>query len=291
MEDGLGGFLKSRRARVTPESAGLPGGSRRRVPGLRREELAQLAGISVEYYQRLEQGRSQRPSPEVLNALARALSLDDVERAHLETLAAVPDHDPPVRAEAAVRPELERLLALMDRVPAMVITDRFDVLAANTLASRLFADALAGDGNLARYLYLDPAARDFYVHWDEIAATTAAQLRLVSGRHPRDRELAGLIADLSRESAEFRALWAAGDVDIRTSGGKDLRHPALGVLTLHYENFDAPGDPRQRLVTFTPAADTAAEAALQLLRTWAGTETETGTEGYAGVSMTGSPPR
>jgi transcriptional regulator with XRE-family HTH domain len=267
MDDGLGGFLKSRRARVTPESVGLPGGSRRRVPGLRREELAQLAGISVEYYQRLEQGRSQRPSPEVLNALARALSLDEVERAHLETLAD-PHRDEPGHAEAAVRPELERLLALMDRVPAMVINDRFDVLATNALAARLFADVLAGDRNLARHLFLDPAARDFYVTWQEVAAATAAQLRLVSGRHPRDRELARLIEDLSHGSEEFRALWAGGDVELRTSGVKDLRHPALGVLTLHYENFEAPGDPRCRLVTLTPTADTATEAALQLLRTW-----------------------
>ena len=274
---------------MTPESVGLPGGSRRRVPGLRREELAQLAGISVEYYQRLEQGRSQRPSPEVLNALARALSLDEVERAHLETLAIGPDHDSPAHAETRVRPELERLLALMDRVPAMVINDRFDVLAANALAARLFADVLAEEGNLARYLFLDPAARDFYVTWEEVAAATAAQLRLVSGRHPRDRELAGLVADLSGDSAEFRALWAGGDVELRTSGVKDLRHPALGVLTLHYENFDAPGDPRQRLVTLTPAAHTATEAALQLLRTWAWADGSPAQDVLQAPAQTGAP--
>ncbi|MFB4298655.1 helix-turn-helix domain-containing protein [Actinomadura sp. NTSP31] len=280
MGDGLGGFLKSRRARVAPESAGLPVGTRRRVPGLRREELAQLAGISVEYYQRLEQGRSHRPSPEVLNALARALSLDDVERAHLETLAHPPLDGPPGRGATAepagngVRPETERLLALMDRVPAMVINDRFDVLAANPLAVRLFGDVLAGrpaggGRNLARYLFLDSAARDFYVAWDEIAAVTAAQLRLVSARHPGDRDLAGLIGELREGGAEFEGLWAAGDVELRTSGVKDLRHPALGVITVNYENFEMPGDPRCRMVTLAPVPDGASEIALQLLSTWA----------------------
>ncbi|MDL4813425.1 helix-turn-helix domain-containing protein [Actinomadura opuntiae] len=272
MGDGLGSFLKSRRARLAPESVGLPGGARRRVPGLRREELAQLAGISVEYYQRLEQGRSHRPSPEVLDALARALSLDEVERAHLEALAHPRRTGPAARPdEDGARPELQRLLALMDRVPAMIINDRFDVPAANPLAARLFAGALAGQDaagrNLARYLFLDPAARDFYVTWDEVAAATAAQLRLVSARHPGDHALAGLIDELHAGSARFRELWAAGDVQLRTFGVKNLRHPALGVLAFHYENFGVPGDPRRRMVTLTPV-EGATEAALQLLSTW-----------------------
>ncbi|GAA2121140.1 helix-turn-helix transcriptional regulator [Actinomadura napierensis] len=284
---------------MAPESVGLPGGTRRRVPGLRREELAQLAGISVEYYQRLEQGRSHRPSPEVLNALARALSLDEVERAHMETLANPPLNGSPGRGTTAepagngVRPELERLLALMDRVPAMVINDRFDVLAANLLAVRLFGDVLAGRAsgggrNLARYLFLDPAARDFYVAWDEIAAVTAAQLRLVSARHPGDRDLAGLIGELREGSAEFQGLWAAGDVELRTSGVKDLRHPALGVLTFSYENFEMLGDPRCRMVTLTPVPDGASEVALQLLSSWAAGPAATASPGGEQVIAPGA---
>lgn len=259
-DGGLGEFLQSRRARVTPESAGLRGGSRRRVPGLRREELAQLAGISVEYYQRLEQGRASHPSDEVLDAIAGALRLDLVERDHLRALARPPRRA--TRAADAARPELRRMLDLIDRVPALVINDRFDVLAANALAERLFGGG--EELNLARMLFLDRAAREFYVEWDEVAAATAAQLRLAAGRHPHD-DLAELVAELSGQSAEFRRLWDTGDVELRTFGAKSFRHPEAGVLTLNYENFELPGDTRQRLVTFTPSEGSTTEAALQLL--------------------------
>ncbi len=263
----LGTFLRSRRARVTPESAGLRTGSRRRVPGLRREELAQLAGISVEYYQRLEQGRANRPSDEVLEALRHVLRLDDVERDHLYVLAR-PNRRPAAAAESP-RPELRRLLALMS-VPAMIVNDSFDVLAHNPIAGRLFAaDSGAPDGgwNLARFLFLAPEGRAFYVEWDDVAAATAGQLRVVAGRYPGDPGLAGLLRDLRTGSETFRRLWSGGDVDLRTHGVKSLRHAEVGALTLAYENFDLAGDSRQRLVSFTAEPGSPSEAALQLLAT------------------------
>jgi transcriptional regulator with XRE-family HTH domain len=271
----LGAFLRARRARVTPQSVGLPGGSRRRVSGLRREELAQLAGISAEYYQRLEQGRATRPSGAVLDAIARALGLADLERAHLDTLVQPPSR---VTAHATDRgartpqPQLRGMLSLMDRLPALIINDRFDVLAANPLAERLLIDVAAtgrGTPNLARYLFLEPAARDFYVEWDQVAAATAGQLRLSAGQYPHDRDLAALVSELTTRSETFRELWNAGNVEQRSSGAKSFRHPALGVLRLHYHHFVPVDEPRQRLVTFTPEGQSATEAALQLLAGWA----------------------
>lgn len=277
MEGGaeLGAFLRTRRARLTPQHVGLPGGQRRRVPGLRREELAQLAGISPEYYQRLEQGRATRPSREVLDALARALGLADLERAHMDTLVrprrGATAHDTG-HGTRTPQPRLRGMLALMDRLPALVINDRFDVLAANPLAQRLLIDVAAtgrGTPNLARYLFLDPAARDFYVEWDQVAAATAGQLRLSAGRYPYDRDLAALVAELTRRSGDFRELWDVGNVEQRASGAKSFRHPAVGVLRLHYHHFVPVDEPRQRLVTFTPEGESATEAALQLMAGWA----------------------
>jgi transcriptional regulator with XRE-family HTH domain len=267
----LGGFLRTRRARVSAGSVGLPGSTRRRVPGLRREELAQLAGISVEYYQRLEQGRATRPSDEVLAAVSRVLRLDEVERAHLEALAR-PRRAPGRSPSREVRPELRGMLALMDRVPALVVNDGFDVLAANAVAVHLFVDvatAAPEQPNLARYLFLDPRAREFYLDWAEVAAATVGQLRLATGRHPGDHELAALVAELAAGDGSFRALWAARDVEQRSSGTKSLRHPGVGVLTLHYQNFQPVDEPRQRLVTFVPQPHSASEAALHILAGWA----------------------
>ncbi|WP_036407152.1 helix-turn-helix domain-containing protein [Microbispora rosea] len=264
----LAGFLRSRRGRITPQTAGIAAGPRRRVRGLRREEVAQLAGISVEYYQRLEQGRAARPSPEVLDALAAALRLDDVEREHLRTLAV---RERPRRAARPqdVRPELTRMLDLI-HTPAMVVDDRFDALAANAVAVRLFAVDTASPvrANLARRLFLDSGSRDFYVEWAEVAAATAGQLRVAAGLYPEDAELAELVRELRDGSETFRTLWNAREVDVRTSGTKSFRHPALGTITFCYENFVTAGDPRQRLVVFVPAADGAADAAVRLLTTW-----------------------
>ncbi|HEU5030089.1 MAG TPA: helix-turn-helix transcriptional regulator [Spirillospora sp.] len=279
----LAGFLRSRRARITPERAGIPGGTRRRVAGLRRDEVARLAGISVEYYQRLEQGRAGHPSPEVLDALAGALRLDEVERDHLRTLAQAGRERPrtpaPPRAET-VRPELVAMLNLVS-TPAMVLNDRFDVLVANAVAVRLFtldiapgavasgAVASPARANLARHLFLSPGSRDFYVDYDEAAAVTAGQLRVTRARYPADTALTELIGELSDGSETFRALWSAGDVDIRAHGAKNLRHPALGTVTFAFEHFVPVDDARQRLVVLVPVAGSATEAAVQLLSTWA----------------------
>ncbi|MFI6154940.1 helix-turn-helix transcriptional regulator [Kitasatospora sp. NPDC051170] len=273
----LGEFLQARRALITPQSAGLRGGGRRRVPGLRREELAQLAGISVEYYQRLEQGRAKHPSEEVLDALAEVLRLDEVERRHLHVLArparrhgtSAPGTTAP--DTPAVRPELVRLLEQV-KVPAMVMTDRFDVLTLNPIARRLFVPAAAlpqGAWNLARFLFLDPEGREFYVAWEEVAAATVGQLRATAGLHPGDRELADLIAGLRAHSAAFARLWSRADVEIRTYGTKSFRHPAVGTLAFSYETLGLTGDDRLRLVTLTPVPDGPTEAALHLLATWA----------------------
>ncbi|NRQ40497.1 helix-turn-helix domain-containing protein [Nonomuraea sp. NN258] len=329
--DGLAAFLRSRRARLTPAGAGLAAAGRRRVPGLRREEVAQLAGISVEYYQRLEQGRAAHPSPEVLDALVTALRLDDVERGHLRVLAvrnrrphpeqaipeksdlkgAVPEHTGPNSAvpgdagpisaargsagpdKAApgktgpkkaglagkagppsntVRPDLQRMLDLI-HTPALVIDDRFDVLAANAVAARLFLLAPSTDGerpNLAAQLFLDPGSRNFYVDWDEVTAATAGQLRVTAGLHPGDRRLSRLIRRLHEGSETFRLLWGARDVSARTRGLKSFRHPALGTVTFSYEHFVPAADSRQRLVVLVPVEGSATEAAVQLLTTWAG---------------------
>ncbi|MEW9534039.1 helix-turn-helix transcriptional regulator [Microbispora sp. NPDC049125] len=272
----LGAFLRARRARVSPQSVGLPGGSRRRVPGLRREELAQLAGISVEYYQRLEQGRATRPSDEVLDAIARALDLAEVERAHLNSLAHPSRRIAPRsagQASATPPPQLRRMLSLMDRIPALIINDHFDVLAANPLAIRLLVDVTAprsGVPNLARYLFLDPGAHDFYVEWDEVAIATVGQLRLTVGQYPHDPDVAALISELTARSEDFRRLWIVGNVEQRSSGAKSLRHPALGVLRLQYQHVVPVDEPRQRLVTLIPEEQSATEAAVQLLRRWAG---------------------
>jgi transcriptional regulator with XRE-family HTH domain len=247
---------------VSPPSVGLSRGPRRRVPGLRREELALLAGLSVEYYQRIEQGRATSPSEAVLRALGDALALDGVERAHLHALATIPRTGGSVPAEHdRVRPELHEMLELMDRVPALIISDVFDVLAANEQATRLFSDLLTArpkGRNMARSLFLNPAARAFYVDWDDVAVATVGELRRVAGRRPDDQQLRSLLATLHEESAGFRKHWSDGHVELRASGRKSFRHSELGQLTLNYENFDLPGDARQRLVAFLPVAKSTA---------------------------------
>ncbi|GAB2537037.1 helix-turn-helix domain-containing protein [Nocardia heshunensis] len=248
VRENLAEFLKSRRARVDPQDTGLPPSGLRRVPGLRRSELAHLAGISAEYYQRLEQRRAANPSIDVLDALATALRLNEIETAHLHTLA----HPPRTTETGAVtpRPELLRMLDLIDKAPAVVITDLFDVLAANPLASYVFGPMAAE--NMARALFTDPAARKFYGEWDAVAAATVAQLRRVAGIYPGDPATGALIDELATGSTEFATLWSAGDVQLRTHGAKLIHHPHSGTLNFSYENLELPGDPRQRIVTFTP---------------------------------------
>ncbi|MGV9882749.1 helix-turn-helix domain-containing protein [Streptomyces sp. NPDC003006] len=269
----LGGFLRARRARVAPEHVGLPGGPRRRVRGLRREELAQLAGISVDYYVRLEQGRATQPSPEVLDALARALTLDTAERTHLATLAGTERGAAP---KARVSPLLRRVLdAVADGFPAFATDHRLDVVAWNDLGAELLgglADpAPRRDRNNARYLFLDPASRDVHPDWSDRAAEAVGQLRVAAGRYPDDAELASLIAELTSRSADFRRIWESGEVVMCASGSKRLRHPVTGVLTLDFESLHVPAAPGETgLVVHVFGAAEGTEAASGLARLAAG---------------------
>lgn len=273
----LADFLRTRRARVTPDQAGLPDDGRaRRVPGLRRDEVARLSGVSTEYYTRIEQGRAQNPSPEVVEALAAALRLDPSEREHLTDLLARPA--PARRAPAApqrVRPGLHLMLQTLDHVPAFVLGRRTDVLASNRLAREVLTDfeALpAPRRNLARYYLLDPEARERVGDWERIAAETVAILRLEAGRSPQDRRLADLVGELTLKSPEFSGWWNDHRVLRRTHGAKRYRHPLVGDLHFSYESFQVPGDRDQTLCVYNvePGSDTA--RALRLLAGWTAPE-------------------
>jgi transcriptional regulator with XRE-family HTH domain len=271
-------FLVSRRAKIPPDRAGLAAyGSNRRVPGLRREEVAMLAGVSVDYYTRLEKGNLAGVSDTVLDAVARALHLDDVERAHLFDLARTANATPmrtPRRAgrQPQVRPSVQRLLDAMTWVAAFLRTGRLDVLAANQLGYALYAPVFSRGGrpvNLARYVFLDPRAKDFYADWDGIAAAAVGSLRAEAGRDPYDRALSSLIGDLSVRSEEFRVRWAAHDVTEYRSGTQPFRHPLVGDLTLDYTALDLPADPGQVIVAYTAEPDSPAQDALAFLASWA----------------------
>lgn len=274
----LGSFLMSRRSRVTPEAAGLPVLDRRRVAGLRREEVAELAGVSAVYYTRLEQGRARRPSDAVLEALARALRLDATERVHLYDLAhgaRVAGRVPPVTADAAedekpVRDGLRRLLAAVGAVPAYVLSPAMDVLDANHLAGALLGApgrTPAGRLNLARHVFLDAAARELYPRWADVARQTVGFLRFSAGRGPGDVRLAGVVGELNRRSEEFRSLWASQEVREKSYGTKSFRHPVVGGFDLTYETLGLPGGEGRSLVVFT-ALDARSDAALRLLASW-----------------------
>ncbi|MGW1342126.1 helix-turn-helix domain-containing protein [Kribbella sp. NPDC002412] len=270
-------FLRSRRAAISPEQAGLPADGRaRRVPGLRRDEVARLAGVSTEYYTRLEQGRAGNPSPEVLDALTRALHLDTVEREHLTDLLARPK--PARRTPAApqrVRPGLYLTLQTLDQVPAFIVGRRTDVLAANRLAREVLTDfdALpAPRRNLARYYLLDPVARERVGDWEQIAAETVAMLRLEAGRWPHDRQLADLVGELTLRCPEFTGWWNDHRVMRRTHGRKTYHHPVAGDLEFSYEAFQVPGDAEQTLCVYNVEPGSPTAAALQLLTSWTTTQ-------------------
>ncbi|MFE2546752.1 MmyB family transcriptional regulator [Actinacidiphila glaucinigra] len=269
----LGDFLRSRRARISPERAGLaPRPTARRVPGLRREEIAQLAGVSVDYYVRLERGHHVNASGTVLAALARALCLTDDERDHLFALARPgrPAARPP--APQRVRPAVHRLLETMTDVPAVVVGRRTDVLAANRLARALYTDFDAlpqRQRNMARFIFLDEAARTLYDDWEGVARTSVAALRLYAGKHPHDSRLAELVGELSARDDDFRAWWDDHDIKRRTYGVKHFHHPVVGELTLQYEALAVTGDPDQILGVYTAEPATASERALRKLAEWA----------------------
>ncbi|MER5482003.1 helix-turn-helix transcriptional regulator [Streptomyces sp. NPDC002812] len=293
-------FLRSRRARIGPEEVGVaahPG--RRRVPGLRREEVAQLAGVSVDYYTRLEQGRTQHVSDEVLDAVARALRLDATERSHLFDLARPQRAPGPGRAAGAaagapgpadaagpqrVRAGLYRVLdALEDGTPAMIMGRRLEVLAANRLAEALYADFGAAaprtpesdapepgapgrrGRNLARFLFLDPAARGLFADWEGAARAAVAALRFYAGRHPYDPDLSPLVEELGALDGDFRRWWAGHDVLEHTHGTKRFRHPVVGELALEYESFAFPDDPDQTLYLYTAEPGSPSDEALRTL--------------------------
>lgn len=258
----LGAFLRARRGRVAPEQVGIAGGRRRRVHGLRREELAQLAGISVDYYVRLEQGRATRPSPEVLDALAGALGLDGAERGHLDTLAGARRAPVP---RARVSPLLRRLIDSLTGFPAFATNHRLDVVAWNALGAELvggLGDPGRRDPNNARYLFLDPASRSVYPEWEDRAAEAVGQLRVAAGRSPDDAELAALIAELSGASADFRRIWGTGEVVMCAAGRKRLRHPEAGLLTLDFETLHVPGETGLVVHVFSADEGSAEAAAL-----------------------------
>ncbi|MFD0275742.1 helix-turn-helix domain-containing protein [Kitasatospora sp. NPDC127111] len=273
---GLGEFLRTRRARLQPEDVGLTAyGTRRRVPGLRREELAQLAGVSITYYTRLEQGQSRNVSDEVLDAIARALRLDGDEHAHLRNLAR-PGRAAKGRAAERferARPAVRQLIAAMTDVPAVVVGRRNEVLAWNPLGHALLAGHLDPAGpdrpadrpNLSRLLFLDPRTRALYPRWEAEARAQVAFLRLAAGRHQGDRQLAELIGELSMGSAEFAALWSRHPVHDCLYGTKELRHPVVGGLTLDFEALPLPEASGHRMLLFSAAPGSPSEAGLRLL--------------------------
>jgi transcriptional regulator with XRE-family HTH domain len=267
----LSDFLRTRRARLRPADVGIGSADdRRRVPGLRREELAMLAGVSVDYYVRLEQGRGGvHPSDSVLDALARALRLDEAEHAHLQRIARAPLAAPARRPRAQrVRPEVERLLDRMTDVPAFVLGRRMDVLAWNDLAARLHVDFGALPPrmrNMPRLVFLDEASRHLYPDWRQVARETVAYLRFEASAQPDDPDLHALVGELSTVSEEFRRLWARHDVREKSHGIKRYRHPLVGELELHYEALRLPGDDRQSLVTYTAEPGSPSETALRML--------------------------
>jgi transcriptional regulator with XRE-family HTH domain len=273
-------FLTSRRARLSPEQVGLPAGTNRRVTGLRRSEVATLAGVSVEYYIRLERGAISGASPEVLDSLAKALCLDDAERAHLFDLAhaASPVARPPRRRGTTTWTPHVSLQWALDAVtagPAFVRNGRMDLLAVNALARAFYRDVYDMPGlppNIARFTFLDERAFDFYPDWDAFAEVTVAILRTEAGRDPHNKELHDLIGELSTRSDEFRRRWGAHNVRHHGTGVKTFRHPVVGELTLAYEGLEMAAEPGLTLTIYTAEPGSSSEEALCLLASWAASE-------------------
>jgi transcriptional regulator with XRE-family HTH domain len=271
-------FLTSRRERLTPDQAGIPlYGGRRRVKGLRREEVAMLAGMSTDYYTRLERGNMTGVSESVLEALARALKLDEAERAHLFDLAGTANASGTTAGRrrratgrTGMREGVQRILDTID-APAYVLNGRADIVAANRLGRALFADVY-GDGaagfNLARFLFLDDRSRDFYLEWETVARDCVAALRVEAGRNPYDRGLTDLVGELSTRSSEFRTWWAAHTVKFHDTATKTVRHPIVGDIVVTGEALDLPADPGLRIVTYTVEPASPSQQALAFLDSW-----------------------
>ncbi|MEE2570691.1 helix-turn-helix transcriptional regulator [Pseudarthrobacter sp. J64] len=272
-------FLASRRARITPEQAGLEQfGGRRRVKGLRREEVALLAGVSVDYYTRLERGNLAGVSESVLDAIAHALELDRAEHDHLYDLAraAGPGRRRPAGAPAAVvRPVLQHLLDAITTAPAFIGNNRMDIVAANALGYALYSDMYrtpARPANHSRFIFLDPRSQDFYTEWEQAANANVAILRREAGRAPHDKGIAALVGELSMRSEEFRVRWAAHNVRRHYSGAKVFRHPVVGLLELNYQVMELEEDPGHALTVFPAVPGSPSDEALRLLASWGATE-------------------
>jgi transcriptional regulator with XRE-family HTH domain len=271
--DDIREFLATRRGRITPEQSGLPVyGANRRVTGLRREEVALLAGISVEYYTRLERGQVGGVSESVLDGVAHALQLDEAERDHLYRLVRTATTRRPARrapARKRVRPTIQRMLDLMP-MPAYLRNGRFDILAANDLGRALYSPLYeeSPSPNSARFVFLSPEAPEFFLDFDKVQDDAVAFLRAEAGRDAYDKELQDLIGELSTRSERFRQRWAAHDVRYHRTGTKRLHHPLVGDLTLDFEAFDLPGDEGQRLNVYTAPPDSPTAQALDLLASW-----------------------
>ncbi|MEU9400855.1 helix-turn-helix transcriptional regulator [Streptomyces sp. SID4985] len=273
-------FLTTRRAKITPDQVGLPSVGRRRVPGLRREEVALLAGVSAEYYVQIERGQVAGVSDEVLHAVATALRLDDVETAHLFDLARAAGKAGrgQSRARTPRRQVSEALQALIDAMvaaPAIVQNGHLDIVAANPLGRALY-DAVYDDGpeppNLARFIFLNDRADATFPRWEKAADDTVALLRVAATKAPYAKAITNLVGELATRSPEFRTRWAAHDVRAHRSGTKDFRHPAVGDLTLRFEALDAAAAPGLSLIGYTAEPGSASEEALMLLASWAATE-------------------
>ncbi|WP_045732095.1 helix-turn-helix transcriptional regulator [Pseudarthrobacter chlorophenolicus] len=289
----FGKFLKAMRSRLTPEDAGAgPTTGARRVPGLRREEVARLAGVSTDYYVRLEQGRNIHPSRTVLDAVSRALRLDGSEHAHmmdlLENCAANPRTPGP--AAQGVRPGLRQLLEAVGDVPALLLGRRNDVLAGNRMAFLLFTDfpsLPAAERNLTRWLILDPAARELFRDWKTLAAEAAGALRLDVGRHPNDPQANQLVGELAVNSEQFRQWWAGHRVARRSAGIVRLHHPTVGDLELNFESLALPDDPDQMLRVYSAKPGSPSSDALALLGSLGAGEAPSGQERAAEVPPSG----
>jgi transcriptional regulator with XRE-family HTH domain len=271
-------FLTSRRAKVKPEEAGLPWyGDNRRVPGLRREEVAMLAGVSVGYYTRLERGNLNGVSETVLDALTRALQLDDAERAHPFDLARAAHTTIPARRRPTmqrVRPSVQRILDAMTAAPAYVRNGRGDILAANQLGCALYSELYKNPSrpvNTPRFVFLDPRAAEFFVDWDRVANEVVAVLRSEAGRDPHDRGLSELVGELSLQSEQFRTRWAAHNVRFHNTGVKHFNHPVVGELHLTFNRLDLAADPGLTIFTYAAEPGSRSEEALKLLGSWAAT--------------------
>ena len=277
--DVVSAFLRSRRERVTPEQVGLPVYGQRRVSGLRRGEVATLAGVSVEYYTRLERGNLRGVSESVLDALARALQLDATERMYLHDLARAAGPVPRAQSgkrqvRPTVRPSVARIVEGMPELAAYVMNDRLDTVAANPLGralySQMYADPACG-ANVARFAFLSPAARRFYTDWDQMARFAVGALRVEAGRNPHDRELSNLIGELSTRSDAFRVMWGSHDVHVFSASTKRLNHPLVGDLELDQDTMSLSDGSGLSVVVYSAPPGTAAEDGLKLLASWSAT--------------------